>query len=228
MELSGHAELFEHGALVHSTRPDEFLCRSCPVCSAPLGVTKTVVLFGDFHAHEDCAKGKGGLRRIAGGVSICPAEGLDLTIRLLIATTWYIRLFTSGTVVTVPSDDSTLTGGVDPPYTTGMEPVVECIGDNYEGLPITPDHWDTSILDASIWETGVTGRRIIANDQTFPETVDDWGIINGFFLATTAGSSGQNTGIALLYANFYDGQAVIMNGPGFTLQVTPYIQLDTG
>ena len=49
-----HVELFEHGQLVHSSRPDEFLASPCPLCGLPLGVVEPVVMFGAYHAHRSC------------------------------------------------------------------------------------------------------------------------------------------------------------------------------
>lgn len=218
---TAHVELFEHRLLVHSSRPEQFLRRGCPVCGGALGFRKPVTLFGDYHAHKECARGKPPLRRIAGGASVSPHEGLDLTIWLLVGYTWYLRLFTSQTATGTPSVDSTLTGGTSAPWTSGVDPVVECVGSNYAPVMLGPGDWDTSILDE-----GSGKRRLVAHDQTYPQTTDDWGVINGFFLATEAASTAQNTGQALFYANFYDEEPVIMNGPGFILQLTPYIQLD--
>ena len=156
------------------------------------------------------------LVRLEGAANTYPAEGLDNTLARITAATWYMRLFTSQTSTTVPSDDAKLTGAAGSPYTSGTSPVVEVTGGGYAAVSMAPAVWGADTTNA-------TGRRTTASQQSFAQSTGSQGVINGFFLATAASSTGQT----LYYANFSDGLSVNINGAGYVLQVTPYIELDS-
>ena len=156
------------------------------------------------------------------GQNTFPLEGLDNTLNSVTTQTWYMRLFTSQTATTVPSDDSVLTGSASAPYTTGTSlPVEVPAAAGYAAVSMAPAVWGANTTIAA------KGRKSTASQQSFPQSTGSWGTINGYFLATTAASTGQNTGVALMYANFSDGLGVAINGAGYTLQITPYLELDS-
>jgi hypothetical protein len=169
----------------------------------------------------DCFELVPSLFPMKGGANTYPYEGLDNTLARITSATWYMRLFTSQTSTTVPSDDSKLTGSAVAPYTSGTSPVVEPSGGGYAAVSMAPGVWGANVTQ------GANGRRTTASQQSFPQSTGSWGSINGFFLATAASSTGQNTGVALYYANFSDGLSVLINGAGYTLQVTPFIEADS-
>lgn len=168
---------------------------------------------------------------------IWPNEWLAHTLEIVprantssfaVPTALYMGLFTSQSTSTVPSADATLTGSASTPYTAGTSPVVECtstggyaratLGANAAGLQATFPTPATS---------GSGMRTTVASGVAFAQSSGAYsGTVNGFFIATAASSTGQNTGKAIAYANFSDASSITVNAAGFTISVAPYLHID--
>lgn len=145
-----------------------------------------------------------------------------------VPTALYMGLFTSQSTTTVPSADATLTGSATTPYTTGTSAVVECTTTG--GYARTTLGANASALQATFPTPTVSGsgmRTTAPSGVSFPQSTGAYsGTVNGFFVATTASSTGQNTGKAVFYANFSDNSSVAVNAAGYTITVAPFYHLD--
>lgn len=146
-----------------------------------------------------------------------------------IFTAQYLGLFSSQTASTVPSADATLTGSASSPYTTGTSPVVELtsaggyaratVGANAAALQTA---WPAPVVNGSGMRSTIASPGI-----SFAESTGAYsGAANGFFLATAAASTAQNTGKALFYANFSDTTAINVNAAGYTVRIAPFWHID--
>lgn len=145
-----------------------------------------------------------------------------------VPTALYMGLFTSHTTSTVPSADATLTGAAGAPYTSGSSPVVECTGSG--GYARATLGANAGALQTTFPAPSVSGsgmRTTAPSGISFAQSTGAYsGTVNGFFVSNAASSTGQNTGKALYYANFADGQSVTVNAAGYTITVAPFYHLD--
>lgn len=148
-----------------------------------------------------------------------PQEGLDAILAIVpkggatVANT-YMGLFTGPAGgATVPTFDAVLAAG------TGTTPAVEVANANaYARQTIAAASWGANTTQGGI------GRRSTAGQVSFPATTSTgWGTVAGFFLASSAT---YGAGIAYYYANFSDASTIAATSAGFTIQVTPYWEMD--
>lgn len=132
------------------------------------------------------------------GQNTVPLEGIDSQLNRVpmsaigkLPLTWYMRLFTSQTATTVPSDDATLTGGGGG-VPAGTSPVVEAAGGAYAAVAMAGA--GGMLLSGNQWGAPATiaakGRKTTALQQQFPQSSGSWGNINGFFIASSSASTG--------------------------------------
>jgi hypothetical protein len=135
---------------------------------------------------------------VCGGANVVPLEGIDMQLyntpisgRLRPPTTLFMRLFTSQTATTVPSDDSKITGGAGGTPSGTSAPTEVTNANAYAavsmagggGYALSGNQWAAPVAG-----TG-TGRKTSAAQQSFPQSSGSWGTINGFFLATASNTS---------------------------------------
>ena len=148
---------------------------------------------------------------------IFPDEGLDLILNNTFGTatsmgaTYYVGLFSSQTVSTVPA--RTATGGATP---SGWQEVWAVTG-TYSRQPITTAGW------GAISENG-NGRRRSGTQVTFTGFTNSGSAANGFFISTGSAKLAGDT--ILMFANFDSGVARTLATVSDQLLVTPTVQLD--
>jgi hypothetical protein len=139
---------------------------------------------------------------MAGGVgtNVVPLEGLDMQLyntpigakRTVSApASLFLRLFTSQTATTVPSDDSKITGGASGVPSGTSAPAEPASANSYAS--VTMASGGGYLLSGNVWgapAAGVgTGRKTTATQQSFPQSSGSWGTINGVFLATLSNTA---------------------------------------
>jgi len=151
-----------------------------------------------------------GLPAIGGGAESFPFEGLDVVLNTLVRKTGttmpdpgYLGLFTSQLATTVPAQTAVLA------TPTG---VTEATGGGYARAAITGATWPAGAT------ANVTGRRstVVSPGVSFAESTGAYTVtnVNGFFLATAV-----TAGVAIFYANFDSGVAIVVNQAGFTVRI---------
>lgn len=156
-----------------------------------------------------------GLPSIAGGAESFPFEGLDVVLNNVVRKTGtafpdpgFLGLFTSQTATTVPAQTAVLA------TPTG---VTEATGGGYARASIAGSNWPAGAT------ADTTGRRstVVAPGLSFAESSGAYSVtdVNGFFLATAS-----TAGVALFYANFDSGTAIVVNQAGYVIRLPPFIQ----
>ena len=154
---------------------------------------------------------------LGGGAELNPFEGLDVFLNTVYRKAapqtgdpTYLRLFTSQTPATVPAQTAVLASS------TG---VTEATGGGYGPASVAASSWPAAAT------ADTTGRRssIASPGISFAESTGAYTVtsVNGFMLATAAGPA---AGVALFYANFDSGQAIIVNQAGFIVRIPPFAQ----
>jgi hypothetical protein len=168
-----------------------------------------------FEVADSTALADYGLPRGARFAESFPFEGLDVVINTLVrksGTTMpdpgFLFLFTSQTPTTVPGQTAVLA------TSTG---VTEATGGGYARASIPGTTWPAPAT------ADTTGRRstVASPGVSFAESTGAYSVtnVNGFGLATAA-----SAGVAVFYANFDSGAAIVVNQAGFTVRIPPYIQ----
>jgi hypothetical protein len=158
-----------------------------------------------------------GVPALAGGAESFPFEGLDVVLNTVVRKTGtqmpdpgYLGLFTSQTATTVPAQTAVLA------TPTG---VTEATGGGYARAAIAGSNWPAGAT------ANTPGRRstVASPGISFPESTGAYSVtsVNGFFLCTAS-----TAGVAIFYANFDSGVAIVVNQAGITVRIPPYIEFD--
>jgi hypothetical protein len=167
-------------------------------------------------AYFDAKQVEADVPLIMGGAESWPFEGLDVGLNTIVRKTGttfpdpgFLGLFTSQTATTVPAQTAVLA------TPTG---VTEATGGGYARASIAGSNWPAGAT------ADTTGRRstVVAPGISFAESSGAYSVtnVNGFFLCTAS-----SAGVALFYANFDSGTAIVVNQAGFQVRIPPFIQL---